>query len=91
MGPPSAAREAYRAGSPVHRLDQIQVPILIAHGERDERVNPAQSEELVAELRRLGKTFEYVTYPTEAHGFLRPGPQVHFYKRMERFLDWCLM
>jgi len=91
MGPPSAAREAYRAGSPVHRLDQIQVPILIAHGERDERVNPAQSEELVAELRRLGKTFEYVTYPTEAHGFLRPEPQAHFYKRMERFLDWYLM
>ncbi len=91
MGPPSAAREAYRAGSPVHRLDQIQVPILVAHGERDERVNPAQSEELVAELRRLGKTFEYVTYPTEAHGFLRPAPQVDFYKRMERFLDWYLM
>ena len=35
-------------------------------------MSPEQSEELVAELRRLGKTFEYVTYPTEGHGFLRP-------------------
>jgi len=43
-------------------------------------------------LRRLGgKTFEYLTYPTEAHGFLRVGPQVHFYRRLERFLDWYLM
>ena len=50
--------------------------MLIAHGERDERVSPRQSEELVAELRRSGKTFEYVTYPTEAHGFLRAGPQL---------------
>ena len=33
-------------------------------------------QQLVAELRRLGKTFEYVTYPTEGHGFLRAGPQV---------------
>jgi dipeptidyl aminopeptidase/acylaminoacyl peptidase len=91
MGHPSTAREAYRAGSPVHRLENVQAPILIAHGERDERVNPAQSEEHVAELRRLGKTFEYITYPTEAHGFVRAGPQLHFHRRLERFLDWYLM
>ena len=91
MGPPAAAREAYRAGSPFHRLENVDVPLLIAHGERDERVSPKQSEQLVAELRRLGKTFEYVTYPTEAHGLLRAGPQLDFYRRLERFLDWHLM
>jgi dipeptidyl aminopeptidase/acylaminoacyl peptidase len=91
MGPPSAARAAYRAGSAVHRLENVEVPLLIAHGERDERVSPLQSEEHVAALRRLGKTFEYVTYPTEAHGFLRAGPQLHFHRRLERFLDWYLM
>ena len=29
-----------------------------------------------------------MTYPTEAHGFLRAGPQLDFYRRLERFLDW---
>ena len=91
MGHPSAARAAYHAGSPVHRLEQVRAPLLIAHGERDERVSPKQSEELVAALRRLGKTFEYLTYPTEAHGLLRAGPQLHFYRRLERFLDWYLI
>ncbi len=92
MGPPSSAREAYRAGSPVHRLASVQAPLLIAHGLLDERVSPKQSAELVAELRRLGgKTFEYVTYPTEGHGLLRAGPQLDFYRRLERFLDWYLM
>jgi dipeptidyl aminopeptidase/acylaminoacyl peptidase len=91
MGHPATARAAYRAGSPYHRLANVQVPLLIAHGERDLRVSPKQSEQLVAELRRLGKTFEYVTYPTEAHGFLRVGPQLDFYRRLERFLDWHLM
>ena len=91
MGPPSAAREAYRSGSAFHRLANVDVPLLIAHGERDERVSPKQSEQLVTELRRLDKTFEYVTYPTEAHGFLRTGPQLDFYRRLERFLDWHLM
>jgi dipeptidyl aminopeptidase/acylaminoacyl peptidase len=92
MRHPSQAREAYRAGSPFHRLASLQVPLLIAHGERDERVHPRQSEQLVAELRRLGgKTFEYVTYPTEGHGFLHAGPQLDFYRRLERFLDWHLL
>ena len=91
MGHPATARDAYRAGSPVHRLENVRAPLLIAHGERDERVSPQQSAELVAALRRLGKTFEYLTYPTEAHGFLRAGPQVHFHRRLERFLDWYLM
>jgi len=91
MGTPAEHSEAYRAASPVHRLENVRVPILVAHGERDERVSPKQSEELVAALRRLGKTFEYVTYPTEAHGLLRAGPQIDFYRRLERFLDWHLL
>ena len=54
-------------------------------------MHPKQSEELVAGLSRLGKTYEYVTYPTEAHGLLRAGPQIDFYRRLERFLDWYLL
>lgn len=91
MGHPSAALAAYRAGSPIHRLDQIQRPLLVAHGEQDERVDPRQSEQLVRELERLGKAYEYVTYPSEGHGLVRRGPQLHFYRRLERFLDWYLM
>jgi dipeptidyl aminopeptidase/acylaminoacyl peptidase len=91
MGHPRDHRGEYRAGSPIHRVEQIEVPILIAHGELDERVHPAQSVELVDALRRLGKQFEYVTYPTEGHGLLRTEPFLHFHRRLERFLDWYLM
>ena len=64
----------------------------MAHGELDRRVSSKQSTELVAGAAPPGgKTFEYVTYPTEAHGFLRAGPQIDFYRRLERFLDWYLM
>ncbi len=91
MGHPRTARAAYRAGSPVHRLEQLQVPVLVAHGELDERVNPAQARELVSELQRLGRQYEYVTYPTEGHGLLRTEPFIHFHRRLERFLDWYLL
>ncbi|MGA8038885.1 MAG: S9 family peptidase [Acidimicrobiia bacterium] len=91
MGSPAEARQAYHDGSPLWDVSNIERPILIAHGERDKRVHPDQSRQLADELRRLGKTFEYVTYPTEGHGLLRAGPQIHFYRRLERFLDWYLM
>ena len=91
MGPPGAARAEYLAGSAYQRLANVRVPVFVAHGERDERVSPKQSEQLTTELRRLNKTFEYVTYPSEAHGLLRAGPALHFYQRLERFLDWHLM
>lgn len=91
MGHPSDHREAYLNGSPIHNIDNIDKPIFIAHGEKDARVNVKQAEELVAELKRLDKQFEYVTYPDEAHGFLRRESQIDFYRRLERFFDWYLM
>jgi dipeptidyl aminopeptidase/acylaminoacyl peptidase len=91
MGHPGGNREAYRAAAPIHRIDRIDRPILVVHGEQDERVHPKQSKQLVDRLKALGKAYEYVTYPTEAHGLLRRGPQLHFYRRLERFLDWHLM
>ncbi len=91
MGRPADAPEAYRSGSPLHRVADIARPLLVAHGEGDARVHPDQSAQLVEALRREGKTFEYVTYPTEGHGLLRREPQLHFYRRLERFLDWHLM
>jgi dipeptidyl aminopeptidase/acylaminoacyl peptidase len=87
-GRPDANPEAYRVGSPIHGVPNLTVPLLVAQGEKDPRVHPKQAEELVEALESHDKTYEYVTYPTEAHGLLRREPQLHFYHRMERFLDW---
>ncbi len=91
MGHPRESRAEYAAGSPIHRIEHLEVPIMIAHGELDDRVSPKQSQELVEALRREDKQFEYITYPTEGHGLLRSEPFLHFYRRLERFLDWYLM
>ena len=72
MGHPSENRHGYREGSPIHWVAGIERPLLIAHGERDERVSPEQSAQLTEALRRHGKTFEYITYPTEGHGLAAP-------------------
>jgi dipeptidyl aminopeptidase/acylaminoacyl peptidase len=91
MGHPSDERRAYHAGSPIHRIETINRPLLLAHGEKDVRVHPKQSEELVEALDRIGATYEYITYPEEGHGLFNRESQLHFFRRLERFLDWHLM
>ena len=91
MGRPPGAPDAYarRLADPPHRAARGADP------RRPRRAGRAGAPEAVGRarrpaLRRLGKTFEYVTYPTEGHGFLRAGPLLDFYRRLERFFDWYL-
>jgi dipeptidyl aminopeptidase/acylaminoacyl peptidase len=91
MGHPTANRTGYRAGSPVYDVVNIRSPLLILHGDQDKRVHPKQSEQLVEALKREGKTFEYVVYEGEGHGFLQKDNLLHFYATLERFLDWYLL
>jgi dipeptidyl aminopeptidase/acylaminoacyl peptidase len=91
MGHPAHNEEAYRSGSPILDVGRIERPLLICHGQDDVRVHPAQSEELVEELQRQDKAFEYFVYSGEGHGILHPDNIRHFYSRLERFLDWYLM
>ncbi len=91
MGHPALWRDNYLRGSPVLQVAQIRSPLLVVHGLQDPIVHPLQSEELVEALKREGKTFEYRTYPDEAHGLLRRKNQLDFYGHMERFVDWYLL
>lgn len=91
MGHPTSNRAGYRAGSPVYDVASIEAPLLIFHGDQDDRVHPKQSEQLVEALKSEGKTLEYVVYQGEGHGFLQKANLLHFHATLERFLDWYLL
>jgi len=91
MGHPLKNLAGYRAGSPVYDVANITSPILILHGDQDQRVHPKQSQQLIEALRRENKVFEYVLYHGEGHGLLQKANQLHFYATLERFLDWYLL
>ncbi len=88
LGPPDLNAEAYRAASPIESVAQIEAPLLFIHGEKDPRTHYKQAEELLQALEANHKQFEFVSYPTEAHGLLHREPQLDFYRRMGRFVDW---
>jgi dipeptidyl aminopeptidase/acylaminoacyl peptidase len=72
--------------SPLYHVDAIRAPLLIGQGKNDPRVTMANTEALVAALRKAKREVTYVVYPDEGHGFARPENQFDFYGRVEEFL-----
>lgn len=75
-----------RERSPLHRADQIKAPLLIAQGANDPRVKQAESDQIVAAMRKNGKPVEYLVFPDEGHGFARPENRLKFSAATETFL-----
>jgi dipeptidyl aminopeptidase/acylaminoacyl peptidase len=73
--------------SPLRAVDRITIPLLIAHGGKDDNVPPSQSRKLHEAMMKAGKKDEFVVYDEEKHGFEDPKNAVDFLKRVEAFLD----
>jgi dipeptidyl aminopeptidase/acylaminoacyl peptidase len=91
LGPLPEAAEVYRARSAEFHADKIQDPLIIFQGEEDQVVPPAQSEAIVAALRRRGVPHEYHLYPGEGHGFRKVETIQHLYATIEKFLQQHLI
>lgn len=75
-----------KSRSPLFFVDKIKAPLLIGQGANDPRVKQAESDQIVAALRKSQKPVEYIVYSDEGHGFARPENRMHFYARTEAFL-----
>ncbi|MCX2730376.1 S9 family peptidase [Saccharopolyspora sp. NFXS83] len=75
-----------RSRSPIHHVDKIRTPLMVAQGANDVRVVRAESDNLVAALRERGVDVEYLVKDDEGHGFLNPENQIDLYRKADRFL-----
>ena len=71
--------------SPIHQVDSIRVPVLIAHGSRDPRVPMGESEQYVTALRERQKKVVYETFDYAGHGFIRPDDRRRIYRAVAEF------
>ena len=71
--------------SPVFHVDKIKVPLFIAQGANDPRVNKAESDQVVEALKKKGIAVEYMVKNDEGHGFANENNQIDFYKAMDAF------
>ena len=86
VGNPATEPEFLWSRSPLSRVGDIRVPLLIAQGANDPRVKQAESEQIVAALRDKGIDHEYLLFEDEGHGFAKPDNRLRFYAAAEAFL-----
>ena len=77
--------DAYIANSPVFHVEQLNTPLLVAHGDDDGAVDFNQGVEYYNAARRAGKDFVLLVYEGENHGNARKANQVDYH---DRIIQW---
>jgi dipeptidyl aminopeptidase/acylaminoacyl peptidase len=86
IGNPETEEEFLRSRSPLFRIAEIEIPMLIAQGANDVRVVQAESDQIVEAMEAKGLEVEYVVFQDEGHGFMKPENRLSFYGTAEEFL-----
>jgi dipeptidyl aminopeptidase/acylaminoacyl peptidase len=76
-----------RKHSPVEHAEDIRAPVLLGHGEDDQRVHVQHSRDMASALKKAGKQVEYLEFEDEIHGFLLERNRIQFYERLVAFFE----
>ncbi|MEO7192255.1 MAG: prolyl oligopeptidase family serine peptidase [Vicinamibacterales bacterium] len=69
VGPYPAAKDRYRARSPIHAVDRLSCPLILLQGAEDPVVPPAQAQTMADAVRAKGLPVALVMFQGEQHGF----------------------
>ena len=72
--------------SPCNFADRIRVPVLMAYGKNDPRVNIDQGHDMEAALKKAGRVYEMIIEADEGHGFRMEEKRIAFYTKVDAFL-----
>ena len=86
-GMPSESKETYEKWSPIEFAANVKTPLLITHGENDLRVPIPQADQYYRQLKKLGKTVEFLRYPREGHGITEPAHRLHLDAEQEKWFS----
>lgn len=90
FGDPEKDQERFYERSPLFFLDRIAAPVQLICGGNDPRCPASESLQARDVLLAHGKTFDFVLYPDEGHGFLKTENVVDAKKRRVAFLARAL-
>ena len=83
--PPWQDLDSYLANSPVHHIENLNTPMLIAFGDKDGAVDWHQGIVMYNAARRAGKDVVMLVYEGENHGLAKEPNQVDYHRRI---LEW---
>jgi dipeptidyl aminopeptidase/acylaminoacyl peptidase len=77
--------EIYRRTSPLTYVHRAETPVLIQHGELDDRAPVANAHALYRGLKDVGVETRLVLYPGMGHGISQPR---QFRRAVREVVDW---
>jgi len=79
-------RDFLKTISPIHKVDNIQCPLLVVHGANDPRVPISEADQIVEKLRKRNHPVEYLRYDDEGHKIAKLHNRIDSFTKMAVFL-----
>jgi dipeptidyl aminopeptidase/acylaminoacyl peptidase len=86
IGNVETERELLESRSPIFKVDEIKIPMLLSYGANDPRVKLSEGEQIVAVMEEKGIDYEFIVFDDEGHGFQQPHNMIKFMAAVEEFL-----
>ena len=83
-------RSMLKDNSPAKRAADIQIPILLIHGEKDRVVDRIQAKIMRKALKKAGKDYTYFELPNGDHYLSLYANRLKFLQETEKFLAGCI-
>ena len=87
IGDVTDSAERFDQVSPLKQVDRIQAPVLLVHGEADQRVPISHALKMKEALERLGKPVQWLSLKDAGHSLSTTGQVSTYYRTMLEFLD----
>ena len=86
-GDPVTEKEKLMDRSPINHVDKISGPLLLIHGDHDDRVHIGGSQMLYDALKRQGSPVEFLVMKGQGHGYKGIENQMLYYRTILQFIE----
>ncbi|RKH60639.1 S9 family peptidase [Corallococcus llansteffanensis] len=87
IGDPEKQEAMLKEISPLFHAEKIRKPLFVIQGANDPRVPKAESDEIVAAVKKTGTPVEYLLLPDEGHGFKKKKNEIRVNESARKFFD----
>jgi len=87
LGDSSEMKATFDSVSPLKHADRIVVPLLLVHGDLDQRVPVTHGKQMHEAMTDLKKDVEWIEFPDEGHGVSGPENRRIYYAAVFKLLE----
>ena len=88
-GDPVTEKEKLMDRSPINHVDKISGPLLLIHGDHDDRVDIGGSQMLYDALKAAGKPVDFLIMEGQGHGYKGIDNNMKYYTKILEFISGC--